>query len=244
MKLAVSLLSGGLDSTVTTTIALQETDALIALSIEYGQRHSREIEAAQNVAERLDVEHVIAAVPSIGLLANYSALTGSGYAIPVERDAEAMNGDPPITYVPMRNSIFLAMASALLESRALHLIERDGISPDDLSARLYIGANILDYSGYPDCRPEFYGAIAGALNKGSKLNTTYGVKFSIAAPIIKKTKAEIIQMGMTRGAPLECTWSCYAGGERPCGRCDTCILRNKGFAELGLPDPALEYQPA
>jgi 7-cyano-7-deazaguanine synthase len=150
-----------------------------------------------------------------------------------------MADDVPITYVPLRNTFFLTLGAALLESAALHAIEREGAAPTDLEATLFIAANALDYSGYPDCRPEFYTAAVETLRLGSKLGTQYGVSFTVQTPIIDRTKADIVRLALEVGAPLEYTWSCYEGGARPCGRCDSCLLRAKGYAEANTPDPAL-----
>ena len=150
-----------------------------------------------------------------------------------------MARDIPITYVPLRNTFFLTLGAALLESQALHAIEKEGAEPAEVSATLFIAANAIDYSGYPDCRPEFYAAAAETLRLGSKLGAQYGVRIGIETPLIAMSKAEIVRLAVEVGAPLEHTWSCYEGGERTCGRCDSCVLRAKGFAEAGVADPAL-----
>jgi 7-cyano-7-deazaguanine synthase len=150
-----------------------------------------------------------------------------------------MGASIPITYVPLRNTIFLALSAAYLESRALHAIEVEGLKSDALEARLYMAPNAIDYSGYPDCRPEYFNQISETLRYGSKLGTEYGVKLQIDTPIIELSKQEIVRMGMELGAPLEHTWSCYQGGERPCGGCDSCLLRAKGFEDAGVADPLL-----
>ena len=240
MRIGVSLLSGGLDSTVTTAIAMEECHELVALSVEYGQRHIKEVEHAKAVARAIGVRHRVVAVPALGDLAFHSALTDSHLPLPTGRSPSTMaESGPPASYVPMRNSVLLTLASALLESMALNAIEVEGYNPGKVFPKLYIGANILDYSGYPDCRPEYYEAMELSLVKGSKLAQTYGVELRISAPIILLTKAKIIRRGEEIGAPLSLSWSCYAGGESPCGTCDSCILRMRGFAEVGVPDPAL-----
>ena len=132
-----------------------------------------------------------------------------------------------------------SQAAAWLESEALSAIENDGILPDELSATLIIAANAIDYSGYPDCRPEFYNAIAKSLRLGSKLGTQYGVAFSIATPLLELTKAEIVKLAIELKAPLDATWSCYDAKDIPCGICDACLLRAKGFADANVEDPAL-----
>jgi 7-cyano-7-deazaguanine synthase len=139
----------------------------------------------------------------------------------------------------MRNTFFVTLAAAALESWLLALIERDGADPRAMDPAIFVGANAIDYSGYPDCRPEFYDAISEVLRLGSKLGMEYGRRIRIEAPIIRMSKAEIARYGTDLGAPLEATWSCYLGGRRPCGYCDSCQLRAAGFAAAGLTDPAL-----
>ena len=139
----------------------------------------------------------------------------------------------------MRNTIFLSLAAAYLESRVLYAIEVEGADALEVAASVYMAPNALDYSGYPDCRPEFYESMRRTMELGSKLWTEYGVPIRIETPIIDLTKAEIATLGTRLGAPLEQTWSCYEGGEVPCGSCDSCILRARGFAEAGIPDPLL-----
>ena len=140
----------------------------------------------------------------------------------------------------VRNTIFLALASASLESRVLHAIEIEGADPSSVTASVYMAPNALDYSGYPDCRAEFYETMKRALALGSKLWTEYAVPIKVETPIIDLSKAEIITLGMKLGAPLEYAWSCYEGRQIPCGSYDSCILRAKGFAQVGIPDPVLE----
>ena len=139
----------------------------------------------------------------------------------------------------MRNTIFLSLSAAYLESRALYSIEVEGTDASDVSASVYMAPNALDYSGYPDCRPEFYENMRRTLELGSKLWSEYAVSIKIETPIIDLSKAEIAALGIRLGAPLEHTWSCYKGGELPCGLCDSCILRARGFAEADIPDPLL-----
>ena len=140
----------------------------------------------------------------------------------------------------MRNTIFLSLAAAFLESRVLYAIEIEGVAASEVTASVYLAPNVLDYSGYPDCRPEFYVAMTKALDLGSKLWSEYGVPIGVETPIIDLSKAEIVTLGLQLGAPIEYTWSCYEGGNIPCGTCDSCILRAKGFAGAGVPDPLLE----
>ncbi len=153
-----------------------------------------------------------------------------------------MNGDIPITYVPLRNTFFITIAAAFLESEALSLIEQHGAEPAELEASIFIAANAVDYSGYPDCRPEYYLEMTKALFQGSKLGSQYGVSITIETPIIALTKAEIVKLALVERAPIETTWSCYNAGEWPCGECDSCILRAKGFQESGEEDPILQRQ--
>lgn len=239
-RLGIVLLSGGLDSTTLAAMAMRQGYQLSAVTLHYGQSHAREVEAARTVAGALGIEQRIVDVSFFGELAWYSALTHpEHFALPAQRTTEQMAHDIPISYVPLRNTFFLTLAGAYLESQALAAIERQGAPPAQVSATLFIAANAIDYSGYPDCRPEFYRAAADTLRLGSKLGTQYGISFQIETPLIDKTKADIVRLAMDVGAPLEHTWSCYEGGQLPCGRCDSCLLRAKGFAEAGLADPAL-----
>jgi 7-cyano-7-deazaguanine synthase len=225
MKPAVVLLSGGLDSA--TVLAMARTDgfACHALSFRYGQRHVVELEAAARVARALGaVEHRVATVDLGHEVAGGSALTAQDIAVPKDRAVETMGaGEIPITYVPARNALFLCHALAWAEV---------------LGARdLYAGMNVLDYSGYPDCRPEFLAAFEAMANLGTKAGAEGG-KWRVHAPLIALNKAEIIQAGVKLGVDYGMTHSCYDPvGERACGRCDSCLLRKKGFADAGVPDP-------
>jgi 7-cyano-7-deazaguanine synthase len=239
-RLALVLLSGGLDSTTVAALAQREGYELLAVTVHYGQAHRRQIDSARRVAEALGIEHRIVDVTFYKDLAWYSALTHpERFALPAGRTPTAMAQDIPISYVPMRNTFFLTLGAALLESEALNVIETQGARPEDVEAVIFVAANALDYSGYPDCRPEFYRAVVETLRLGSKLGTQYGVPFRIETPIIDKSKADIVRLAAGVGAPLQYTWSCYEGGAQPCRRCDSCLLRAKGFEEAGLPDPAL-----
>lgn len=238
-QLGLVLLSGGLDSTTVAALARREGYHLSAVTVHYGQVQAREIEAARRVAQELGLDHHIVDVSFFRGLAWYSALTRPDqFTVPVDRPAVTLAQDIPITYVPLRNTFFLTLGAALLESQALHAIEVQGVPPAELEAVLFIAANALDYSGYPDCRPGYYRAIADTLRLGSKLGTQYGRPFRIETPLIAKSKAEIVRLAFEIGAPLRHTWSCYSGGPEPCGRCDSCQLRAKGFAEAARPDPA------
>jgi 7-cyano-7-deazaguanine synthase len=153
-----------------------------------------------------------------------SALLNVGIQLPKERDEKTMSGEIPVTYVPGRNSVFLSMAMSCAET-----VKAEAI---------FIGAIVLDYSGYPDCRPEYLEAFGEAMRHGTQAGAG-GWKVEIRAPLIKLTKKDIVLLGRKLGVPFETTWSCYAGGDKPCGTCDACILRAKGFREAGIPDPLL-----
>src|SRR5262245_31401591 len=219
---AVVLLSGGLDSYTAAAIAKADGYALCALTIHYGQRHVCEIEAARRVADALGVEARLELDLDLRAIGG-SALT-AGADVPHGRDLAAPG--IPVTYVPARNTVFLSLALAWAEV---------------LGARdIVIGVNALDYSGYPDCRPEF----VAAFERLASLATRAGVEgssFVVHAPLIALTKAEIIRRGLELGLDYGVTHSCYDPGAagRPCGRCDSCLLRAAGFAQAGVPDPAL-----
>ncbi|MBM2831024.1 MAG: 7-cyano-7-deazaguanine synthase [Dehalococcoidia bacterium] len=234
------MLSGGLDSTTVAAQAQKAGFELTAITLRYGQKHSKEVDAAKKVAKCLGIRQEVIDVSFFKRLAWYSALTGpEAFDVPRERDIDDMAAKVPITYVPLRNTFFITTAAAFLESRALDLIEREQVNPEEVEASVFIAANAIDYSGYPDCRPEYYEQMSKALFLGSKLGTEYGRPIVIQTPIILKTKAEIVKMAMEMGVPLEHTWSCYEGGEVPCGKCDSCILRAKGFSEAGYEDPLI-----
>ena len=236
----VTLLSGGLDSTTVTAYALNRIDHLSAITFKYGQTHSKEVDCAAHVAGIMGVEHELLDISFLSEVAWYSALTNPDrFPMPADRCTEQIGYGVPITYVPMRNTIFLSLATAFLESRVLYAIEMEGVDASEVTASVYLAPNALDYSGYPDCRPEFYEAMTRALGLGSKLWTEYGVPIRVETPIINMSKAEIATLGLNLGAPIEYTWSCYGGGELPCGSCDSCILRARGFAGTGVPDPLL-----
>jgi len=223
MSLAIVLLSGGLDSTVTAARAISDGHAIVALTVGYGQRHARELEAARAVAKALAArEHVELEVDLASL--GGSALTDAAVELPMDRDEAAMGEGIPATYVPARNTVLLSLALALAEARDAEAI--------------YIGANAVDYSGYPDCRPEFLESFERTANLATKRGVE-GRPFRIIAPLVDLSKEDIVRLGVELGAPLELTWSCYVGGAAPCGRCDSCRLRAKGFAEAGIEDPAL-----
>lgn len=223
MKKAVVLLSGGLDSATTLAIARSEGYACYALSFAYGQRHFRELESAKKVAAALGaVEHLILTLDLRAI--GGSALTAD-IPVPKGRSPEEIGHGIPITYVPARNTIFLAHALGWAEV----------LGADDL----FFGANFYDYSGYPDCRPEYIEAFERLANLATKAGVEGKSRFKIHAPLIRMTKAEIIRRGRALGVDFGLTWSCYepTPDGRPCGRCDSCLLRKKGFAEAGLVDP-------
>ena len=237
----VTLLSGGLDSTTVAAYSKDQVDNISAITFHYGQTHSKEVDCAVQIPRIMGVEHELLDISFLSKVAWYSALTNPDrFPMPADRSVEEIGYGVPITYVPMRNTIFLSLATAFLESRVLHSIEMEGVDAASGTASVYMAPNAPDYSGYPDCRPEFYEAMKRALALGSKLWTEYEVPINVRTPIIDLSKAEIVALCMKLGAPLGCTWSCYESGENPCGSCDSCILRAKGFAEAGVPDPLLE----
>ena len=225
---AVLLLSGGLDSTTLLAHAVREGFAVHAVSFRYGQRHAHELDAARRVAARYGaVEHRVADIDL--RLFGGSALTSDAHAVPKDRAAEALAGEGvPITYVPARNTIFLAFALAYAEVAG--------------AADIFIGVNALDYSGYPDCRPAFIDAFEQLANLATRAATEEGRRIRIRAPLLHRTKARIVRMGLELGVDYGLTTSCYdpSPSGAACGHCDACQLRLKGFAEAGVADPA-EY---
>lgn len=225
-KSAVVLLSGGLDSATVAAIARRDGADVYALSFSYGQRHSAELEAAGRVANHVGVkDHKT--IPIDLRAFGGSALTAD-IDVPKGRDANAMSESIPVTYVPARNTIFLSFALAWAEVLG--------------SSDVFIGVNALDYSGYPDCRPEFVEAYERMARIATKAGVE-GTELSIHAPLIQMTKAEIIELGTALGVDYGLTVSCYDADSSgaACGECDSCVLRRKGFADAGLPDPTL-YQ--
>ena len=221
---AVVLLSGGLDSTTTLAIAKHDGFVAYALTFRYGQRHEQEIEAARRIAGRAGVaEHVIVAFD----LKQFggSALTAE-IAVPKARSMDDIGAGIPITYVPARNTIFLSFALAWAET----------LGAQDI----FIGVNALDYSGYPDCRPEYIAAYAQMANLATKAGVEGRQRLTIHTPLMAMTKAEIIQRGLALGIDYGATITCYdpAPDGAACGQCDACLLRLKGFAEAGMTDPA------
>jgi 7-cyano-7-deazaguanine synthase len=222
MKRAVVLLSGGLDSTTTLATAIAEGYETCALSFEYGQRHKIEIDAARRIARALGAkEHRVAKIDL--RIFGGSALTDD-VDVPKKRSAAEIGHGIPVTYVPARNTIFLSYALALAET---------------VGARdIFIGANAIDYSGYPDCRPEFIKAFETLANLATKAGVE-GAHFRIHAPLIKFSKAEIIRKALELVVDLSLTHSCYdpSPAGLACGECDSCLLRLKGFREAGVEDP-------
>ena len=222
-KKAVVLSSGGLDSTTVMALARSEGYTLYSLSFRYGQRHALELEAAQRVAQALGAkEHLVINI-DLGKIGG-SALTGN-MGVPKGRDELELLEGIPVTYVPARNTIFLSLALAWAEVLG--------------AADIFIGVNALDYSGYPDCRPEYIEAFERLANLATKAGVEGKIKFRVQAPLIRLTKAEIIRKGLALGVDYSLTHSCYdpAPDGRACGQCDSCLLRRKGFREVGLPDP-------
>jgi 7-cyano-7-deazaguanine synthase len=240
VKIGVVLLSGGLDSTTTAAYAKSLGYEVNALTIHYGQTLSKEIKCAQEIAKRLGIKHKIIYNSSYKDVAWYSALTHPElFAVPKERSIEEMTQTIPITYVPLRNTFLIVLAAAFLESEILNKVEKEGIKPGNIDAKIFIAANALDYSGYPDCRPEFYEKINELMKFATKVGTQYKIEIKIETPLLFKNKKEIVELGTKLQAPLELTWSCYVGGEVPCGKCDSCLLRAKGFQEAQIQDPLL-----
>jgi 7-cyano-7-deazaguanine synthase len=222
-KKAVVLLSGGLDSATTLAIAQSDGFDAYALTFRYGQRHAAELEAARLVAARAKVRQHLFADIDLRLFGG-SALT-SDIAVPKGRDAEEIGRGIPITYVPARNTIFLSYSLAWAEVLG--------------TEHLFIGVNALDYSGYPDCRPEYIAAFERMANLATKAGVEGRQHFQIHTPLIKLTKAQIIERGLALGVDYSLTLTCYdpALSGEACGACDACLLRLKGFAEVGLADP-------
>ena len=225
---AVLLLSGGLDSATAGAVAREAGFELYALSFDYGQRHRFELEAARQTAERLGVcRHVVLSID----LAQFgaSALTAD-LPVPKDRGDDEMEQGIPVTYVPARNTVFLSLALAYAETLG--------------AADIYLGVNAIDYSGYPDCRPEYIAAFEQLANLATKAGVEGALRFRIHAPLIELTKAGIIRLGTELGVDYGVTHSCYdpAADGAACGHCDACLLRLRGFAEAGIKDPT-RYAP-
>ena len=229
---AVVLLSGGLDSTTAAAWAKAEGHDLYALSFDYGQRHRKELARARQVAAALGArEHKVLRLP-LGDL-GHSALTDRAIAVPDAPKpgpgAAAIGSSIPSTYVPARNTVFLAFALGYAEVVG--------------ASAIVIGANALDYSGYPDCRPDYLEAFERMATLATKAGVE-GRTVKVLAPLLHMSKRDIVQTARRLKAPIAQTWSCYRGGRLPCGTCESCVLRAKGFAEAGVDDPALAAAPA
>ncbi len=218
---AVVLLSGGLDSTVCMSVAADAGHELYPVSFLYGQRHNREIECAKKIAAYYGVnKHLI-------ITANMDAIGGSALTANIDvPEGDENRKDIPVTYVPARNLIFLSYALGYAE-----VLD---------AGKIYIGVNALDYSGYPDCRPEFIQQFQKLADYTTKAAVQDRKIIRVETPLITLTKAEIVKLGMQNKAPLHLTTSCYRGGDKACGRCDSCLLRLRGFREAGIEDP-IEY---
>jgi len=213
----IVLLSGGIDSAVTLYLAQKYGYKLHALLFRYGQKHQKETECAKQIAR---INHVPYTILDIKLPWSQSALTSHQVKVPLDRDLK--NKKIPSTYVPARNLVFLGYAVSCAESMG--------------ASAIFIGAHTLDYSGYPDCRPGFLSSFERTANEAVHKK---GIK--IIAPLVDKNKKEIIEMGLSLGVPFEHTWSCYKGGARPCGHCDSCRFRIEAFKRLGRTDPVMVH---
>jgi 7-cyano-7-deazaguanine synthase len=218
---SVVLLSGGMDSATCLAVASRDDPPVHALTIRYGQRHAREVTSARALARHYRVaRHTVLSLP-LGPMLD-SALTRRSRPLP--RGAHRPDSIPS-TYVPARNTILLAVALGYAESHRL--------------GSIYLGANAIDYSGYPDCRPQFLRAFERVARLGTRAGVEDGVPIRIKAPLLRLSKERIVRLGDRLGVPWARTWSCYAGGRIPCGRCDACRLRAVGFRAAGRDDPAL-----
>jgi 7-cyano-7-deazaguanine synthase len=224
-KVAVVLLSGGLDSSVAMAMAIDTGYRVHALTVDYGQRHSRELEAAAAVADHYGIEHKVVRADLTAF--GGSALTDPRIDVHTDTPGDAIGEAIPRTYVPARNTVFLSMAMAWAEA-----LDADAV---------FIGANSVDYSGYPDCRPEYLDAMQRVADLGTRRGVA-GEPIAIVAPILTCAKSDIVAKGLELGAPLGLTWTCYRGGDMACGRCESCQLRLRGFAQAGAVDP-VDYEP-
>ena len=216
MSKAIVLFSGGLDSTTLLYYVQSQKYQPYCLIFDYGQRHRKEIEHAKRLARKLHCEFQVV---KIALPWQGSSLLDKTMALPQREQINPK--EIPSTYVPARNIIFLSFAVSWAEALGANAV--------------FIGANAIDYSGYPDCRPEFFNAFQRTLKKGLKSGVE-GNGIKIYAPFLRKTKAQIIRLGKKLNVPYALTWSCYSGGRRPCGKCDSCLLRRRGFEEAGYTD--------
>jgi len=223
--IAVVLLSGGLDSATTLAIAQSRGFEVAALSFRYGQRHAIEVDAARRIAASRHVTRHI--VLDIDLRQFGGSALTANLPVPKHDSVDQIGAEIPLTYVPARNTVFLALALAWAETLS--------------SSDIFLGVNALDYSGYPDCRPEFVAAFEQLANLATKAAVQDGRRLRIHAPLITWTKAQIIRQGLELGVDYALTTSCYDPDDvgQPCGHCDSCLLRLRGFAEVGIPDPLI-----
>ena len=222
MKKAIVLLSGGLDSVTTLYVALDRGYKCHCLIFDYNQRHKKEIMQAKKIAKKAHCDYQII---KISFPWGGSSLLDKEAEIPTDRNVEEETKQIPSTYVPSRNTIFISIAAGWAET----------IGADTI----FLGANSVDYSGYPDCRPLYFDSYNTLLKEGTKSGVE-GRPIKVDAPLIDKKKSEIIKIGTRLMAPYELTWSCYKGEKKPCLKCDSCLLRKKGFEEAGLQDPLME----
>jgi len=224
-KKAVCLLSGGLDSCVTACIAKERGYEVYAITFNYSQRHRKELDSAKQIAKSIGAKkHILFDINLTKF--GYSSLVDKNMTIETDHALEDIGKEIPSTYVPARNTIFLSIALAYAE-----VVDADAI---------FIGATATDYSGYPDCRPEYIDAFQNLVDVATK-KTVEGKKIEVKAPLLHFSKAEIIKKGLELDVPFEKTWSCYQGKEKACGKCDSCLLRLKGFKEAKSKDP-IKYE--
>ena len=221
-KKAIVLFSGGLDSTTCLYWALDKGYECETLTVSYGQKHDREVRSARQIADKLGVKQHFLTLDFPWLVS--SSLVDKNQPIPDQPMEEIESGKIPSTYVPGRNLVFLSVAASLM----------DAVHADAIVA----GPNAVDFSGYPDCTPAFFNAAREAINRGTERGVTHGVE--VLAPLMDLNKADIVRLGAKLGVPFELTWSCYSGGDKPCGHCDSCKLRARGFAEAGVKDGSVQ----
>lgn len=218
MKKAVVLLSGGLDSAVALYLAMSKGFEVHALSFDYGQRHNRELEAAKTIASKAGAANHQVVTLNLDSWGG-SSLTDNNMEV---EEGDINRTDIPVTYVPARNMVFLSIAASLAETIG--------------AQNIFIGVSQVDYSGYVDCRQEFIDSMEKSINLGTVMGAEKNMPIKVHAPFVNMTKAEEIKLGVELGVDFSLTWSCYRGGEKPCGTCDSCLLRAKAFAEAGVED--------
>lgn len=222
-KKAIVLLSGGIDSSITLFMAKEMGYECYPLLFDYGQRHKKELESAKSVSEKAGC---VCRILKIDLPWKGSLLLDEQTEVAGSRPIREMPKSIPATYVPARNTIFLSFALSYAEAIG--------------AEKIFIGANAVDFSGYPDCREPYFKAFESVIKEGTKAGIE-GREISIEAPLLSMAKAQIIKQGTRLGVPYEDTWSCYDGKDTPCGVCDSCIIRLKGFEEAGIQDPLMKY---